>query len=128
MDSFKIKTNKKEEIIDITNKVNEIVNSKKGKICFVYVKHATAALIVNENYDPNVCDDILTCLNKLVPSGGWKHNCVDDNAAAHIKASILGPSEVIPIKNGELELGRWQGIGLVELDGPKEREIVVEVL
>ncbi len=128
MESFKIKTKRKEEIVDITDRVKKLVKNKKGKVCFIYVKHATAALIVNENCDPNVCDDILNCLRKLIPSGIWKHDMIDNNAAAHIKASILGPSEIIPIKDGELELGRWQGIGLVELDGPREREIVVEVL
>lgn len=128
MEIFKVKTKSKEEIVDITGKVKEIIKDKKGKICFVYVKHTTAAIIINENYDKNVCEDILNCLNKLIPCGIWKHNCIDDNAAAHIKASILGPSEIIPVKNGKLELGKWQGIGLVELDGPREREVVIEIL
>lgn len=128
MEILKTKTNKREEIIDITDRVESFVKDVKDGVCVVFVKHATAALIINENYDKNVCEDILDCLSKLIPSGGWKHNCVDDNADAHIKASILGSSEIIVVKDGKLQLGRWQSIGLVELDGPREREIIVKVV
>jgi secondary thiamine-phosphate synthase enzyme len=96
-------------------------------ICLVYVPHATAAVVINENADPNVCDDILDALAGLIPEGRWRHDRIDDNAAAHIKATILGPSEAIPVRGGRLQLGTWQSLMLVELDGPRDRTVIVEV-
>lgn len=136
---FIIKTGKREEIVDITGKIQEavsklwedekkIVCNKKSRACLVYVPHATCAIIVNENYDSNVCEDILDFLKKQVPAGKWKHDCIDSNADAHIKASIIGPSQVIPIENGKLQLGRWQNIGLAEFDGPRERRVIIKIL
>jgi len=123
---FSFSTSKKQEIIDINNKVEEIIkksNIKEG-ICTVFCKHATGAIIVNENYDPNICLDLLDSLNDLIPAGKWRHDKVDGNADAHIKASILGPSETIPIKEGKLQLGRWQNCMFVDLDGPRENRTV----
>lgn len=96
----------------------------------MFVKHATAAIIINENYDPNICIDFLNAMNKVVPDkAGYLHDRVDGNAGAHIKAAILGPGEVIPIENGNLKLGRWQAVMLVELDGPRsKREIEIKIL
>jgi len=126
---FTIKTKKQEEIVDLTEKVQEIVAKAKVKegICFVYVPHATAALTINENYDPNVCSDFLEALDKLIPKGIWRHDKIDNNGAAHIKAAIIGPSVIVPIKNSSLALGTWQGIMLCEFDGPRERKVIVEV-
>lgn len=126
-----IKTTKKEEILDITSEVESAVKKSKIKegLCCVYAKHATAAIIINENYDPNVCDDILSALNRMIPQhAGYKHNCIDNNAAAHIKSALIGPGKIIPIKNNKLGLGRWQGIALAEFDGPRERQIVVQII
>ena len=123
---FTIKTTKQEEVIDITSKVEECIKVKEG-IALVYTPHATASIIINENYDPNICLDILEALSNLIPQGKWKHDKIDNNGAAHIKAAILGPSESIPIKDGKLQLGQWQSIMLVELDGPRERTIIVKV-
>jgi len=92
------------------------------------VPHATCSVIINENYDEAVCQDILTFLRKQIPKGKWKHDSIDSNADSHIKASLLGPSQLIPIKNGKLLLGTWQGIGLAEFDGPRERRVIVEIL
>lgn len=114
-------------MIDITKQVEEKVKNVKEGIVTIFVPHATAALIINENYDPNVCKDVLNALAKLIPEGIWLHDKIDDNAAAHIKAAILGPSETIIIRNGKLMLGTWQSLMLVEFDGPKERKIFVEV-
>jgi len=126
-----ISTSKKQEMIDITQQIKDIV--KKSKInkglCNIYVRHATAAIIINENADPNICLDIIDALNKLVKEGVWRHDKIDNNAASHIKATILGPSETIPIKNNELQLGTWQAPMLVELDGPRSnRKIVVSIV
>jgi len=129
MKEIALKTTKKYELIDITEKVNGFVKGIDEGTCVVYTPHATASIIINENWDPNVCDDFITCLNKLIPEGVWKHDKADNNAAAHIKSAIIGPSEVIPIKNGKLKLGTWQSIMFCEFDGPRsERKVIVQVV
>ena len=122
-----IRTKTKREMIDLTARVAEIVASAgiREGLCSVYTPHATAAIVVNENDDPNVCVDVLDALDRLVPAGIWRHDHVDGNAASHIQASILGPGETIPVRDGKLCLGRWQAIMLVELDGPRERLVLV---
>jgi secondary thiamine-phosphate synthase enzyme len=122
-----IRTTRKRELVDITASVEAVV-AKSGLeegLCSVYVAHATAAIIVNENDDPNVCVDFLDALDRLVPAGIWRHDRVDGNAASHIQAAILGPGEVIPVRGGKLCLGRWQAIMLAELDGPRERRLLI---
>lgn len=129
MAEFSIRTSKKQEMVDITRQVAHLVKQSgiNEGICLVYVPHATAAVVINENADPNVCEDILDALVGLIPDGKWRHDRIDDNAAAHIKATVLGPSETVPIMGGRLRLGTWQSIMLVELDGPRERTVIVEV-
>ncbi|MBI2650482.1 YjbQ family protein [Candidatus Woesearchaeota archaeon] len=130
-EEFTISTNKKQELIDITDRINSIIRKSKIKngLCNVFAAHATAAIIINENYDPNICLDLIDALNKLVPSGVWRHDKIDGNADSHIKYAILGPSETIPIKNGKLDLGRWQSVMFAELDGPRSnRKIIVTAL
>ena len=126
---LRIRTKHKREMIDLTPQVAEIVQGSgvAEGLCHVYVAHATAAIVVNENDDPNVCVDTLDALDKLIPAGVWRHDRVDGNAASHIQAAILGPSETIPVQQGRLLLGTWQAVMLVELDGPRERRIVVTV-
>lgn len=116
-------------MIDLTPQVAEVVKRSDVAegLCSVYVPHATAAIIVNENDDPNVCVDVLDALDRLIPDGVWRHDRVDGNAASHIQASILGPGETIPVRAGRMLLGRWQAVMLVELDGPRERRVVVTV-
>ncbi|MCD6576170.1 MAG: YjbQ family protein [Nanoarchaeota archaeon] len=122
-------TSKKYELIDITEKVARFVKDIKDGICLVYTPHATAGIIINENWDESVQDDFINLLNKLIPEGKWKHDKIDGNGAAHLKASIVGPSEMIPVKDGKLQLGRWQNIFFCEFDGPrKERKIIVKVV
>lgn len=129
MQSFTIQTKKKYELVDITQQIKKAIKETKVKegIVNVFVPHATAAIAINENYDPNVCLDILDALDKLIPEGKWRHDRIDNNAAAHIKAAIIGPSENIPIQNGELMLGTWQACMLCEFDGPRERKVYVKV-
>jgi secondary thiamine-phosphate synthase enzyme len=126
---FHLRSRRKREMIDITRQVADIVRAGRATeaLCSVYVTHATAAIVINENDDPNVCEDVLDALDKLIPAGVWRHDRVDGNAASHIQAAILGPGETIPVRTGELVLGRWQAIMLVELDGPRERRVVVTV-
>lgn len=128
---IKLKTLKKQEIIGITSKVKEIVKASKVKegICLVYVAHTTAGILINENDDPNVYNDIIDKFEELIPSKGkYKHNCIDNNAHSHIKASLIGASETTIIQNNELVLGRWQGIFFAEFDGPRERTIFVKII
>jgi secondary thiamine-phosphate synthase enzyme len=129
MAEFTIRTRATQEMVDITSRVAELVTATgvKDGICAIYVPHATAAVVINENADPNVCTDILAALAGLVPEGRWLHDRVDNNAAAHIKATILGPSEAVPVRSGRLRLGTWQSVMLVELDGPRDRTVIVEV-
>jgi secondary thiamine-phosphate synthase enzyme len=134
---FIVLSKKREEIIDITKEVRAAVKKLyveyKKKICnkdiaacLVYVPHTTCAIIINENYDSDVHVDILEHLGKMVPVGIGKH--AEGNSDAHIKSSLLGQNQVIPIENGELQLGRWQGIALAEFDGPRERKVIVKIL
>ena len=129
MAEFIVRTNKKQEMVDITERVADLVKQSRVSdgICLVYVPHATAAVAINENADPNVCEDILEALGNLVPEGRWRHDRIDNNAAAHIKATLLGPSQAVPVRGGRLRLGTWQSVMLVELNGPRERSVIVEV-
>jgi secondary thiamine-phosphate synthase enzyme len=126
---FRIRTTTKREMIDLTARVADVV-ARAGMaegLCSVYTPHATAAIVVNENDDPNVCVDVLDALDRLIPAGIWRHDRVDGNAASHIQATILGPGETIPIQQGKLLLGTWQAVMLVELDGPRDRRVVVTI-
>ena len=129
MAEFRIRTRKTQEMVDITGRVEEFLREAKVSdgLCLVFVPHATAAVVINENADPNVCQDILDALGRLIPEGSWRHDRVDNNAAAHIKATMLGPSETIAVRGGRLRLGTWQSVMLVEFDGPRERTVIVEV-
>lgn len=126
---LRVKTSKSQEVVDITSQVATVLaRSRRDEgICTVFVRHATAAIIINENADPGFRLDVVSALDRLFPQGIWEHDKVDDNGAAHLKAMILGPSETVPIRGGRLLLGTWQGIALVECDGPREREIVVDI-
>jgi len=124
-----VKTEKHSEIIDITSKVKQIVEASgiKSGLCTVYVPHTTAAIVVNENTDPSVKGDILQSLDKLVPwDDVYSHN--EGNAAAHIKAAIIGSSKTFIVENMEIILGTWQGIFFCEFDGPRERIVYVEII
>ena len=130
MTELRIRTTTKREMVDLTARVAELVAAADVDegLCSVYTPHTTAAIVVNENDDPNVCVDVLDLLDRLIPAGVWRHDKVDGNAASHIQATILGPSETIPVRGGRLLLGTWQAVMLVELDGPRDRRIVVTTL
>ncbi|MBI2554017.1 MAG: YjbQ family protein [Candidatus Rokubacteria bacterium] len=127
--TFTVSTREAREVVDITRQVATVVAASKARegVCTVFARHATAALIINENADPGFRADILSLLDKLIPEVVWEHDKVDDNGAAHLGATLLGPVQIVPVKDGRLLLGTWQGIALVELDGPRQREIVVDV-
>ncbi len=130
MESITVKSSKRNELIDINHEVEDIVSKSgiKEGICNIYAPHATCGIIINENYDPNICLDIVDLLKEYVPQGKWRHDRIDNNADAHIKAAIVGPSETIPISKGRLVMGRWQSIMLADFDGPRERKIVVNII
>lgn len=126
---LRIQTSKRSQAIDITPQVAEAVQKlgvSEG-ICHVYIAHTTASITINENADPNIGVDLLKALDRLIPEGIWKHDEIDDNGAAHVKASLVGPSETIPVRHGKLLLGTWQAVMLVEFDGPRRRQLVVSV-
>jgi secondary thiamine-phosphate synthase enzyme len=115
---------------DITEEVRAVVarSGVTSGLCHVMVLHSTAAIVVNETDDPNIGRDIVTALDRAVPDhAGWLHDRIDDNAHSHIKAAILGPSELVPVAAGDLLLGTWQRIVLMEFDGPRKRRISVQV-
>ena len=128
---FDVETERSEQAIDITAQVREAVKRagvERG-ICHLMVLHSTAAVAINETADPNIGVDVLTALDRAVQRrGNWLHNRIDDNAPSHIKASILGPSELISVSDGELVLGTWQGIWLFEFDGPRTRKVSVNTI
>ncbi len=127
---FEIKTNENQEIIGITEKVQEIVSDSgiDSGTCIVFVPHATAGIIINENNDPSVSKDILKQLNEIIPeNNNYEHDKIDNNADSHIKSSIIGPSETIIIENNKLVLGTWQEIALVDFDGPRKRKVYIKI-
>ncbi|RMF55046.1 YjbQ family protein [Candidatus Woesearchaeota archaeon] len=127
---YYVESSKKNELIDIRGVLEDALKKSgvKEGLLNVYAAHATAAIIINENYDPNICLDFLDALNNIIPEGKWRHDQVDNNAAAHIKSAIVGPSETIPIKDGKLQLGTWQSPMLCDFDGPRKRKIIITLL
>ena len=128
---FEIETHQAKQSIDITETVKQIVERSGVEcgLCQVMVLHSTAAIVINETADPNIGVDVISALDRAIPDhAGWLHDQIDDNAHSHIKASILGASELIPVQNGDLLLGTWQGLMLVEFDGPRKRRVSVHIL
>lgn len=129
--TFSIRTGSSNQVLDVTDQVRRIVRESgvdQGQ-CTIYTPHATAAVTINENADPNIGTDFLNALRKLIAEhDGWLHDRIDDNAAAHIKSALIGPSEVVPISDGRLALGTWQNIFLCEFDGPRTRQVIVSIL
>jgi len=120
-------TQRERELVDITQQVREEVRRStiRNGTCALYAQGATAALMVQENDDPNITLDVLDCLDTIAPPGRWRHDRVDNNGSAHIQAGIVGPSEVIPIRDGTLALSTWQNIFLCDFDGPRTRRTVL---
>jgi secondary thiamine-phosphate synthase enzyme len=129
---FSVSTREHHQIVDVTDQVKQVWRESavaEGQL-IMYTPHATAAISINENDDPNIGTDLLRALSKVVVEhDGWLHDKIDNNAAAHIKSAIVGPSETIPIVEGQLCLGTWQNIFLCEFDGPRsERRIIVSIV
>jgi secondary thiamine-phosphate synthase enzyme len=123
---IEVKTGSRTEMVDITRRVREAVKTSgvKDGFCVVYVPHTTAGVTINEHADPSVARDIQNALSKLVPAGaGYAH--AEGNADAHIKAVMVGATETVLVRSGDLVLGTWQGIFFCEFDGPRWRKILV---
>ena len=126
-----LKTQQHEELIDITEAVRAILIQSpiRNGIIHVYAQGATAAIMIQENWDDSVQLDVVNFLRTLIPPGIWLHDVQDGNGDAHLKAGLVGPSETIPVIDSQLGLSRWQNIFLCEFDGPRtERRIVCTLI
>lgn len=128
---LRLNTTNRRELIELTNELRATVRESgiENGICIVYSMHSTSAIIINEA-EEGLMEDILNKIEEDFPRGrGWLHNRIDDNADSHLAGAYIGPSIVIPVKNGSLCLGTWQNVFFVELDGPRSgRRVIIEVL
>ena len=126
-----VKSTRHEELIDITQAIRAVLerSSLQNGIMHVYAQGATAALMIQENWDDSVPLDVINLLRKLIPPGVWLHDAQDGNGDSHLKAGLVGPSEAIPIIEGQLGLSQWQNIFFCEFDGPRaERRVVCTLI
>ncbi len=124
-----VKTRARTEIKDITAEIDRLIQRAgvESGLCCLYVPHTTAGILVNESADPDVAVDIGNALDRLAPrDAGYRH--YEGNADSHVKSSLVGVSETIPIESGRLALGRWQGVFFCEFDGPRQRQVKVKIL
>ena len=129
-EEFHVKTNKRREVINITENIREIIKKSgiKNGIILIFVPHATAGLLVNED-EENIRKDYLNLFERLVPENGkYYHNLIDNNADSHLLSSLFKQFYILPVKDGELYRGTWQEIFLAEFDGPRERRIFVTII
>lgn len=128
MDVIGVSSQRRRQMVDVTSFVQESVAASGvgDGLCHVYVPHTTAALLINENADPAVPEDLLEALGAMLPKLTWRH--AEGNSDAHVLATLVGGALTVPISGSELALGRWQGIFLLELDGPRKREIWITCL
>lgn len=129
--TFTISTNKRNGLYDITQEVRTILKNSKiqNGLINIYVRHATAAIMIQENWDESVQNDVVNLLSNLIPKGVWEHDAQDGNGDSHLKSGLIGPSQTVPIVDGNLALGRWQNIFLCEFDGPrKDRQILITII
>ena len=130
MHTIKVRSRQREELVEFTEEVRRLLRESGARegTCVLFVRHTTAGLTVNENADPDVPRDMLHALRTLVPQHGMGFRHGEENSDAHIKATLTGSSVTIPFSDGELLLGRWQGIFLCEFDGGREREVVMMIM
>jgi secondary thiamine-phosphate synthase enzyme len=130
MPRFTVSTDARSAVVDVTAEVAEAVDdaavASGEHVCTVFVDHTTAGLVVNEP-ESRLLGDVESFLSQVVPDDGWDHDRLDDNADAHLRALLLGNSVSVPVVDGDLALGRWQAVLLVECDGPRERTLRVVV-
>jgi secondary thiamine-phosphate synthase enzyme len=127
---IKVRSRVREELVEFTAEVRRLLRESGAGagVCVLFSRHTTAGLTVNENADPDVPTDMLHALRTLVPQHGMGFRHGEENSDAHIKTTLVGPSVTVPFADGELLLGRWQGIFLCEFDGPREREVILQLI
>ncbi|TWI62854.1 secondary thiamine-phosphate synthase enzyme [Desulfobotulus alkaliphilus] len=126
---IKVQSSTRKELVDITARVQECVtvSGMEWGLCHIFVPHTTAAVTLNENADPDVQEDMIRTLSRLVPvDPDYRH--IEGNSDAHVKASLIGASELVAVRDGRLDLGRWQAIYLWEFDGPRRREVRIMLM
>ncbi len=129
--TFLLRTDRREALYDITDEVRRVVKDSEVRtgVVTVYAQGATAAIMIQENWDDSVQRDVVHLLAQLIPKGVWEHDRQDGNGDSHLKAGLVGPSESVPIVDGALGLSRWQNIFFCEFDGPRsDRPVVVTVI
>ncbi len=129
--TISLETMQREILVDITPQVKSLVQNSgiKNGIVNVYAQGATAAIMIQENWDDSVQTDVVNLLRKMIPKGVWLHDKQDGNGDAHLKSGLVGPSETIPLVDGELGLSTWQNIFFCEFDGPrKDRKVLCTIL
>lgn len=127
--TFKVKTARRTQLLDVTAQVRQAVEKSKvsAGICYVYVPHTTAAIMINECADPDVASDLEGAFDRLIPfEGPYRH--AEGNSDSHMKSVLVGASQTIFVEGGELQLGRWQGVFFCEFDGPRDRRLHVKVV
>jgi secondary thiamine-phosphate synthase enzyme len=124
MTELTVETEAKTTSVEITDRVAEAIPVDADGVCTVFSRHTTAGVIVNEN-ERRLREDLTDALEELIPDEGWSHDALDGNADSHVRAMLLGESVTIPVQNGELGLGRWQSILVMECDGPRTRTVDV---
>jgi secondary thiamine-phosphate synthase enzyme len=130
-ETIELQTGQREILVDITAQVRALTarSGVRNGLVTVYAQGATAAIMIQENWDDSVQQDVVNLLRKLIPPGVWLHDRQDGNGDSHLKAGLVGPSETVPLVDGELGLSRWQNIFFCEFDGPRrDRRVVCTVL
>jgi len=128
--TIKVRSREREQFVEITDEVRQRLRESGARegVCILFVRHTTAGLTVNENADPDVPRDLLHALRALIPQHGMDFRHGEENSDAHLKATLVGSSVTVPFHDGELLLGRWQGIFLCEFDGGRERQVTMNLL
>jgi len=126
-DIIRLRTGAREILVDITPQVRELVNRSgvSDGLVALYAQGATAAIMIQENWDDSVQTDVVDLLRKMIPRGVWRHDAQDGNGDSHLKSGLVGPSETIPLIDGKLGLSTWQNIFFCEFDGPRDDRTVV---
>jgi secondary thiamine-phosphate synthase enzyme len=130
-DTIYLQTGQREVLVDITGQVRNVVSQSKIRngLVSIYAQGATAAIMIQENWDDSVQTDVINLLGKMIPKGVWLHDAQDGNGDAHLKSGLVGPSETVPLIEGQLGLSRWQNIFFCEFDGPRsDRKVVCTVI
>ena len=131
MHEISLKTDRRTQLLDITDQVEQALNEANGAAAaLVYVPHTTAGVTINEDIDPELANDLEQAMEKIVEDGwNWRHDDADGpNAPSHVRASLISPEVLVPLQEGKLALGRYQGIFFCEFDGPRERKVYVTAL